>query len=122
MPVRSWNASRISSARGPVLTRISVLGTAGSLPSSEAMDELWTVQLGVVEYREAYALQERVRAARQAGTIPDTVLMLEHEPVYTHGRRTAPGELAMGEEWYRSQGIDVVGVDRGGKVTYHGPG
>jgi lipoyl(octanoyl) transferase len=86
------------------------------------MDELWTVHLGVVEYREAYALQERVRAARQAGAIPDTVLLLEHDPVFTHGRRTAPGELAMGEDWYRMQGIDVVGVDRGGKVTYHGPG
>ncbi len=86
------------------------------------MDELWTVHMGVVEYREAYALQERVRAARQAGAIPDTVLLLEHDPVFTHGRRTAPGELAMGEDWYRMQGIDVVGVDRGGKVTYHGPG
>lgn len=86
------------------------------------MDELWTVHLGVVEYREAYALQERVRAARLAGAIPDTVLMLEHFPVYTTGRRSQPGELAMGEDWYRMQGIDVIGVDRGGKVTYHGPG
>ncbi|MDP9347485.1 MAG: lipoyl(octanoyl) transferase LipB [Actinomycetota bacterium] len=86
------------------------------------MDELWTVHMGVVEYREAHALQERVRSARQAGAIPDTVLLLEHDPVFTHGRRAAPGELAMGEDWYRMQGVDVVGVDRGGKVTYHGPG
>ncbi|MGZ4268432.1 MAG: lipoyl(octanoyl) transferase LipB [Solirubrobacteraceae bacterium] len=86
------------------------------------MDELWTVHLGVVEYREAYALQERVRAARQAGAIPDTLLLLEHPPVYTRGRRSAPGELGMGEDWYRAQGIDVVDSDRGGKVTYHGPG
>jgi lipoyl(octanoyl) transferase len=84
--------------------------------------ELWTVHLGVVEYREAFALQERVRAARQADAIPDTLLLLEHPPVYTLGRRSEPGELAMGEDWYRMQGIDVVGVDRGGKVTYHGPG
>jgi lipoyl(octanoyl) transferase len=84
--------------------------------------ELWVTHLGVVEYREAYALQERVRAARQAGAIPDTLLLLEHPPVYTRGRRTGPGELPMGEEWYRSQGIDVVDVDRGGRVTYHGPG
>jgi lipoyl(octanoyl) transferase len=84
--------------------------------------ELWTVHLGVVEYREAFALQERVRAARQGGAIPDTLLLLEHPPVYTLGRRSEPGELAMGEDWYRMQGIDVVGVDRGGKVTYHGPG
>ena len=84
--------------------------------------ELWTVHLGVVEYREAYALQERVRAARQAEAIPDTLLALEHPPVYTRGRRSEPGELAMGEDWYRMQGIDIVDVDRGGKVTYHGPG
>jgi lipoyl(octanoyl) transferase len=84
--------------------------------------ELWTVHLGAVEYREAFALQERVRAARQADAIPDTLLLLEHPPVYTLGRRSEPGELAMGEDWYRMQGIDVVGVDRGGKVTYHGPG
>jgi lipoyl(octanoyl) transferase len=84
--------------------------------------ELWVCHLGTVEYREALALQERVRAARQAGTIPDAMLMLEHWPTYTRGRRSGPGELPMGEEWYRMQGIDVVDVDRGGKVTYHGPG
>jgi lipoyl(octanoyl) transferase len=84
--------------------------------------ELWTVHLGAVEYRKAFALQGRVRAARQAEAIPDTLLLLEHPPVYTLGRRSEPGELAMGEDWYRMQGIDVVGVDRGGKVTYHGPG
>jgi lipoyl(octanoyl) transferase len=85
-------------------------------------DELWTVHLGVVEYREAYGLQERVRVARQAEAIPDTLLLLEHPPVYTRGRRSQPGELTMGEDWYRAQGLDIVDVDRGGLVTYHGPG
>ena len=85
-------------------------------------DELWTVHLGGVEYREAYALQERVRAARQADAIPDTLLLLEHPPVYTRGRRSQPGELVMGEDWYRAQGLDIVDVDRGGLLTYHGPG
>jgi lipoyl(octanoyl) transferase len=84
--------------------------------------ELWSVNLGVVEYREAHALQERLRRARQAGAIPDTLLLLEHAPVYTRGRRSEAGELGMGEDWYRAQGIDIVDVDRGGKVTYHGPG
>jgi len=84
--------------------------------------DLWTVNLGLVEYREAYALQERVRDARQADAIPDTLLLLEHPPVYTRGRRSQPGELVMGEEWYRAQGLDVVDVDRGGLLTYHGPG
>jgi len=86
------------------------------------MDELWVVNLGTVEYREAYAIQERMRDARQAGEVPDVLLLLEHPPVYTRGRRTGPGELPMGEEWYRAQGIDIVDADRGGKVTYHGPG
>ncbi len=85
-------------------------------------DELWVCELGVVEYREALALQERVRAARQAGAIPDTLLLLEHPPVYTRGRRSLAGELPFGEAWYRERGIDIVDVDRGGKLTYHGPG
>jgi lipoyl(octanoyl) transferase len=78
--------------------------------------DLWVVQLPKIPYREAYALQERVRAARQADRIPDTLLLLEHDPVYTRGRRTGPGELPV------DRGIEVVDVDRGGKVTYHGPG
>ncbi len=86
------------------------------------MSELWVCHLGTVEYREALALQDRVRAARQRDEVPDVMLLLEHWPVYTRGRRSAPGELPMGEEWYRMQGIDVIETDRGGKVTYHGPG
>jgi lipoyl(octanoyl) transferase len=84
--------------------------------------ELWVCHLGVVEYREALALQERVREARQEGSLPDVLLTLEHPPVYTRGRRSRPGELPMGQEWYSAQGIDVVETDRGGLVTYHGPG
>ena len=84
--------------------------------------EIWVCHLGTVEYREALALQHDLRAARQADRIPDVLLLLEHPPVYTKGRRSDPRELAMGEAWYLSQGIDVVEVDRGGRVTYHGPG
>ena len=84
--------------------------------------ELWVCELGTVEYREALDLQERVRMARQADEVPDVMLMLEHWPVYTRGRRSGAGELPMGEDWYRAQGIDIVDVDRGGKITYHGPG
>ncbi len=87
-----------------------------------SVGELWVCHLGVVEYREALALQERLRAARQADLVPDVMLALEHWPVYTRGRRSGPGELPMGEDWYRMQGMDVVETDRGGKVTYHGPG
>ncbi|MCW2983271.1 MAG: lipoyl(octanoyl) transferase LipB [Conexibacter sp.] len=84
--------------------------------------DLWTVHLGRVPYADALDLQHRVRAARQAGAIPDTVLTLEHDPVYTRGRRSDPAELPFGDDWYAARGIDVVDVDRGGKVTYHGPG
>ena len=84
--------------------------------------ELWVCHLGTIEYREALALQERVRAARQRDELPDVLLTLEHWPVYTRGRRSGPGELPMGEDWYRMQGIDIAETDRGGKVTYHGPG
>jgi lipoyl(octanoyl) transferase len=86
------------------------------------MEELWVCHLGTVDYREALALQEHVCAARQADEVPDVMLTLEHWPVYTRGRRSGAGELPMGEDWYRAQGIDIVDVDRGGKITYHGPG
>ncbi len=85
-------------------------------------DELWVCQLGTVPWREALAMQERVRAGRQAGELPDTLLLLEHPPVYTRGRRADAGELTLGEDFYRAQGIEVVDTDRGGRVTYHGPG
>ena len=84
--------------------------------------ELWVANLGRVPYAEAVELQDRVRAARQAGAIPDSLLLLEHDPVYTRGRRSEPADLPMGADWYRSQGIDVVDTTRGGRVTYHGPG
>ncbi len=86
------------------------------------LPELWVCDLGVVDYREGLALQERVRAARQRDEVPDVMLLLEHWPVYTRGRRSVPGELPMGEEWYAMQGIEIVQTNRGGKVTYHGPG
>jgi len=84
--------------------------------------ELWVCQLGTVDYRAGLALQERIRAARQRDMLPDVLLMLEHPPVYTRGRRSGPGELPLGEDWYNRQGIEIVDTDRGGKITYHGPG
>jgi lipoyl(octanoyl) transferase len=84
--------------------------------------DLGVVQLGVVPYAEALELQLRLRDMRQAGEIADTLLLLEHPPVYTRGRRTEAHDLPMGEDWYRAQGIEVHDADRGGRVTYHGPG
>jgi lipoyl(octanoyl) transferase len=78
-------------------------------------------QPGRVPYRIGLELQEQARARVLDGG-PDELLLLEHEPVYTRGRRTKPEELPMGEDWYCAQGIDVCDADRGGAVTYHGPG
>ena len=84
--------------------------------------DLWTCHLGTVEYREAAALQERLRERVIAGELPPLLLLLEHPAVYTLGRRSDPGDLPFGEDFWRAQGIDVVRTPRGGKLTYHGPG
>jgi lipoate-protein ligase B len=84
--------------------------------------ELWVAQLGTIPYEDGVRLQETLRERRQAGALPDLLLVLEHPPVYTKGRRTEPADLPMGEDWYRAQGIEVCDTDRGGRVTYHGPG
>jgi lipoyl(octanoyl) transferase len=73
-------------------------------------------------YAEALTLQERLRERRQEDAIPDVLLLLEHTPVYTRGRRTGTDELPFPEHWYGARGIEIFDVDRGGKATYHGPG
>ena len=90
--------------------------------TDRSSDELWVCNLGTVAYLDALAIQERVRERRLAGELPDTLLLLEHPPVYTRGRRSSPSEMPLGEDFYRAQGIDVIATDRGGKLTYHGPG
>ena len=85
-------------------------------------DELWVANAGRIPYLEAVELQTRLRERRQAGEIPDSLLLLEHPPVYTKGRRTEKADLPMGDDWYRAQGIEVHDTSRGGRVTYHGPG
>ena len=84
--------------------------------------ELWVCHLGRVEYREAAALQERLRERVREGELPELMLLLEHPPVYTVGRRSDEGELPLPEAFYRERGIDIVRTPRGGKLTYHGPG
>jgi lipoyl(octanoyl) transferase len=76
------------------------------------------LQLGLVPYRETWELQRSLAAAVGAGTIPDTVLLLEHTPVVTMGRRTEPDELHVPPD----AEVEIVESDRGGKSTYHGPG
>jgi lipoyl(octanoyl) transferase len=92
------------------------------MSSSTDQPELWCMRPGLMPYSEAWELQKQVERQRLAEAVPDVLLLLEHPPVYTRGRRTEPAELPMGETWYRAQGIDVCDSDRGGRVTYHGPG
>jgi lipoyl(octanoyl) transferase len=79
------------------------------------VSELEFVRAGLVDYEEAWARQRELHERRVAGEIPDTVLLLEHPPVYTAGKRTEPHERPF-------DGTPVVDVDRGGKITWHGPG
>jgi len=72
---------------------------------------------GAVPYADAWDIQRRLHARRVAGEIPDTCLLLEHQPVYTAGRRTDPADRPIGDP-----GAPVIDVDRGGKITWHGPG
>ena len=78
--------------------------------------------MGSFATSDALAIQEQLRARRQADELPDTLLLLEHPPVYTRGRRSGAEDLPLGEDFYRAKGIDVEATDRGGKLTYHGPG
>jgi lipoyl(octanoyl) transferase len=84
--------------------------------------EILVVRCGIVPYEEAREAQRRLARERQRGEIPDVLLLLEHPPVYTRGRRSTPDELPMGADWYEAQGIEVRDTNRGGRVTYHGPG
>jgi lipoyl(octanoyl) transferase len=85
-------------------------------------DEILVKRLGIVPYLEAWELQKQLADQRRRNEIPDVLLLLEHPPTYTRGRRSKPEELPMGVEWYEAQGIEVHDTDRGGLVTYHGLG
>src|SRR5665213_3620734 len=83
------------------------------------LDYLW---LGRVPYRKAWALQKRLAAARARDEIDDLLLLVEHPAVYTMGRTGSADHVPSGPEHLRSLGADYVDVDRGGSVTFHGPG
>ena len=85
-------------------------------------DEILVVRCGPVPYEEALVAQRWLRERARRARLPDVLLLLEHPPVYTRGRRATAEELPMGREWYELQGIEVHDTDRGGRVTYHGPG
>lgn len=120
MDLQSSEPTAPESASGPAAVPASG-PMSDSAPAPRPADgaELRFVHLGFdqerVEYRAAWDEQRRVHAARFADEIPDTCLLLEHPPVYTAGRRTEDSERPL-------DGTPVVDVDRGGKITWHGPG
>ena len=79
-------------------------------------------QLGRVGYAEALRLQKEKVALRKAGAVPDTLLLLEHPHVYTLGRNARGENFLVSKDSLASQGAQVIETDRGGDVTYHGPG
>ena len=83
------------------------------------VSELGYLALGPapVDYLRGWDLQRRIHARRVADEVPDSCLLLEHEPVYTAGKRTAASDRPFGDP-----GAQVIDVDRGGKITWHGPG
>ena len=78
--------------------------------------------LGRTPYRDAWDLQHRIVAARAAGLIGDQLLLLEHEPVLTLGRHSDPSHVLAGPDELAARGVELIRVERGGEVTYHGPG
>ena len=89
--------------------------TIGWRRSVDAVSELHVIRAGLVPYEDAWRMQRELHEARVADAAPDTVLLLQHPPVYTAGKRTEPGERPL-------DGTPVIEVDRGGKITWHGPG
>jgi hypothetical protein len=86
------------------------------------MKEMLVVDLGLVEYGAAWELQRRVAAARKAGAIPDVLLLCEHPHVITLGRSGKISNLRAPNTMLRQMGVSFFETDRGGDITYHGPG
>jgi lipoyl(octanoyl) transferase len=84
--------------------------------------ELAVEWLGRIGYRAAWARQHAMVSARAAGEVPDTLLLLEHPPVLTLGRQADPSFVRASEAELAARGIELIRVERGGEVTYHGPG
>ena len=86
------------------------------------MAKCFTVDLGLIGYAEAYALQKRIVAARKADAIEDILLLCEHPHVITQGRNGKREHLLAGEHVLRQKGVEFYETSRGGDITYHGPG
>ncbi len=88
----------------------------------ESIESIRVLQPGLISYRDAWELQKKLHLERINGEIPDTLLLLQHPPVYTIGRHGSVENIIGSKDFLRENQIEVVQVDRGGDVTYHGPG
>ena len=89
---------------------------------ARAQGRLLDLTGSLIPYAEAWAMQRDIVQARQAGAVPDTLILLEHAPVVTIGRSGKRANLMVPPETLAAQGIEVFDIERGGDVTYHGPG
>ena len=91
------------------------------IPTNDSPDCRWAF-LGRIDYQQAWDLQRALSQARVDGRVGDTLLLLEHPPVYTLGRRSNGSHLLLQKEALEARGAQVIDVDRGGEITFHGPG
>lgn len=94
--------------------------SVAALKSSQPI--LRILHRGTVPYTEAFALQQTLHDARLRNEIPDTLLFLEHPPVFTTGRQDVAADWLKSHDEIRACGIDIIATNRGGRITYHGPG
>ena len=86
------------------------------------MKKLNVIDLGNCAYGKAWEIQKEMHAKRVAGEIPDTLILVEHPHVYTLGKNANAQHLIASQDYLKSKGIEIYNVDRGGDITYHGPG
>ncbi len=86
------------------------------------MNSVWLVNLGLVPYADALALQHRLVEARKRGKLNDTLLLLEHPPVFTLGRNANDSNIVASPDFLKQLGIEIFKVERGGDVTITDPG
>ena len=101
---------------------MSVVERSGARPSGAVGRPLEVIRLGRVRYASALEIMEARVADRIAGRVPDTLYLLEHEPVFTLGRRADRNNILLDASQLADRGIEVFETGRGGDVTYHGPG
>src|SRR5438445_6249624 len=99
-----------------------MMGIATPASSEHTTRHLEVRRLGRIPYAEGLELQARLVAERQAGRVPDTLLLLEHDPVFTLGRNARAEHVLFPADALRARGFEVFETGRGGDVTYHGPG